>query len=80
MLNGYFLQSDFRQAVYTPEEFWPTTGNDDLTFDESVAEGVENLARGVIKPLLLRQRRQSHRLRLFAERDDHRVRETEPCQ
>lgn len=30
-------------AVYTPAEFWPNTGLDSLTFDESVAIGLVNL-------------------------------------
>lgn len=45
MLNGLFADNNLykRVAVETPEEFWPSTGNDDLIFDESVAEGVEDL-------------------------------------
>lgn len=30
-------------AVYTPAEFWPDTGLDSMTFDESVAVGLANL-------------------------------------
>lgn len=30
-------------AVFTPAEFWPDTGLDSMTFDESVAVGVANL-------------------------------------
>jgi PE-PPE domain len=43
MLNGYFLQYADRQAVYTPEEFYPTTGENDRTFDVSVADGIDEL-------------------------------------
>ena len=51
MLNGLFVKLDYtRIAVYTPEEFRPSTGNDDLTFDDSVAEGVENIHAEIIKP------------------------------
>ena len=51
MLNGFFVKPDYtRIAVYTPEEFRPSTGNDDLTFDDSVAEGVENIHAEIVKP------------------------------
>lgn len=30
-------------AIYTPAEFWPDTGLDSMTFDESVAVGLANL-------------------------------------
>lgn len=45
MLNGLYADDLLydRVAVYTPEEFWPSTGNDDLIFDESVAKGVDSL-------------------------------------
>ncbi len=43
MLNGFFVPKGTLTAVETPEEFWPSTGNDDLIFDESVAEGVDKL-------------------------------------
>jgi PE-PPE domain len=49
MLNGYFLQYADRQAVHTPEEFYPTVG--DLTLDESVAEGVQDLHPELIDAL-----------------------------
>ena len=31
-------------AVYTPEQFWPVTGLNDIRFDQSVAAGLTNLA------------------------------------
>ncbi len=45
MLNGFYADDAVydRVAVHTPEEFWPTTGDDDLTFDVSVADGIAEL-------------------------------------
>ncbi len=43
MLNGFFVPKGTLTAVETPEEFWPSTGNDDLMFDDSVAQGVDKL-------------------------------------
>ncbi|MCB0932216.1 MAG: PE-PPE domain-containing protein [Mycobacterium sp.] len=37
-------------AVYTPEQFWPTTGLKDLTYDQSIAQGLpllDNCLRGL---------------------------------
>lgn len=51
MLNGFFVQPGYtRVAVHTPEEFWPSTGNDDRTFDVSVADGVDDLDAAIKTP------------------------------
>ena len=47
MLNGFFVQDGYtRQAVHTPEEFWPSQ-LDHLTFDQSVAQGVVDIDEAI---------------------------------